>query len=79
MRVEPPKLFPLESFLDWIPEEGVLLTKEALTHIAAFFNIGGVICETHTEVLDCIGHLYEWYEVIDLETDGHQNITLRKA
>ncbi len=78
MRIEDPKLYPLEAFLDWIPKDGIVLSKEVLTNIATFFNLGGVVCETHQEVVDCLHNMYKWYNVIDLETDNNSNITLRK-
>ena len=79
MRIEDPKLYPLEAFLDWIPNEGVVLSKDVLINIARFFNLGGVVCETHKELLDCLHYLYDWYNIIELETDENSNITLRKS
>jgi hypothetical protein len=78
MRIEDPKLYPLEAFLDWIPDAGISITKEVLTNIATFFNLGGVICETHDEVVDCLEYLRKWYNIIELEANNHELI-LRKA
>jgi hypothetical protein len=78
MRIEEPKVYPLEAFLNWIPQDGVQLTRGSLEHISNYFHMGGIICEQFGEVVEVLQLLEEWTNVIKLDEYHSGGLILRK-
>lgn len=77
MRLEPTGINPLKDFLKSLvkhDEDWVLLTSNNLPVIALFFNSGGIICETHEEVIKVLHILAETTKLIEI-TDNKLRIT----
>lgn len=66
MRFETAQINPLGPLLQWIPEEGVVVTEQVLTAIALFFKSGGIVCESLEEVMHSLVVLIDM-QVLDLK------------
>ena len=67
MRIEDPKVYPLDALLKCIPDEGLQLNKETLAQIARLFSLGGVICEEFDELVTALNYLAEWTGLVNLD------------
>lgn len=77
MRLEESKINPLKDFLNSLvkaPEEWITLNSNNLPIMALYFNSGGVVCETHDEVVQILKLLAE-YEVIEFNDKNQLRIT----
>lgn len=55
MKIEQSTFNPLGLILDYLkPISGSYLTLEVLDHIKSYLELGGVICEHHHEVVQCL-------------------------
>lgn len=79
MKVEDPKVYPLEGILSFIPDDGVRLDRNSLTIFGTYMQTGGVICESYNEVIMALKYLADWTKLISLHTDDGETITVRKT
>ena len=78
MRLESSQTNPLPEFLNSLlkhDEDAVLLTSNNLPVIALYLNSGGVICETHDEVVKVLHILAESTNLIEIIDDNKLRIT----
>ena len=77
MRLEESRINPLKDFLTSLvkaPEEWITLNTNNIPIMALFFNSGGVICETHEELVQILKVLSE-YKVIEFNDKNQLRIT----
>lgn len=67
MRLEQSKLNPLGEFLLSIPDDGIVLSRENLETLGRVFQHGGLVAESHNEVLDLLYSFSEWYKLTSIE------------
>lgn len=79
MRIKPNGFNPLPLILDYLnPQEGGYLTLEVIESLRSFLELGGTTCESHEEVITCLGVL-ESLDLIEVVTTVEDSTTYYKV